>query len=442
MDEMQLFREINAQSFFKNQIIRGRKDIEKQNNKFTKEFNEAFAALVEGRFTESKASSKRFRYFTRKWLLYLLYIEFVYYCKEVQKPLPSKEELAQGFGIPLKDFNKFAELATNTLPKNKYAARSYRAFVDFCTDAELYATHTIKNIAVCATMSAGKSTFVNALLGRDVLPARNEATTAKITSVYDKDGSKAVIGFVQKKDGAIEDISNDISLKEIDAWNGSGDVKRVFLQGDLDGIGNNGIIASVHDTPGTNNSGDVSHHEVTMQFLQENKMDALIFVSNATQLCTNDEKTLLLELYDAVVKPLDIPVVFILNKADAIDDEKESLEDIINGYRAYLGEIGFSDAHIFPLSARGARLLKMAKNGYAKNFTPREAREFDAVYTSFTELYNFAQKESSPCEQADESITVLKTEYKITSLMAALERTGLVQIENFIESILTRSKND
>ena len=36
-------------------------------------------------------------------------------------------------------------------------------------------------------MGAGKSTFINALLGCDVLPARNEATTAKITSVYDRD---------------------------------------------------------------------------------------------------------------------------------------------------------------------------------------------------------------------------------------------------------------
>ena len=43
----------------------------------------------------------------------------------------------------------------------------------------------IKNIAVCATMSSGKSTLVNALLGNDVLPARNEATPAKITSIMD-----------------------------------------------------------------------------------------------------------------------------------------------------------------------------------------------------------------------------------------------------------------
>ena len=180
-------------------------------------------------------------------------------------------------------------------------------------------------------MSAGKSTFVNALLGKDVLPARNEGTTAKITSVYDKDGSKNLIGFVEKNSN-IENLCLDANLSTINSWNNDAETNRIFLQGDLDGIGNKGLIVAVHDTPGTNNSGDRNHHKITMDFLTSQKLDALIFVANATQLKTTDEHALLKEIFEKVVKQNNLPVIFVLNKADELDSEKENISEIITKY--------------------------------------------------------------------------------------------------------------
>ncbi|MBF4103002.1 dynamin family protein [Gallibacterium anatis] len=37
-------------------------------------------------------------------------------------------------------------------------------------------------------MSAGKSTVINALIGQELLHSANQATTATITSIHDKDG--------------------------------------------------------------------------------------------------------------------------------------------------------------------------------------------------------------------------------------------------------------
>ena len=51
------------------------------------------------------------------------------------------------------------------------------------------------NISIIATMSAGKSTFVNALLGNEIFPEANTACTAKITSVYDNDLYNRVTGI-------------------------------------------------------------------------------------------------------------------------------------------------------------------------------------------------------------------------------------------------------
>jgi GTPase Era involved in 16S rRNA processing len=282
-----------------------------------------------------------------------------------------------------------------------------------------YKNLPIKNIAVCATMSAGKSTFVNALLGRDVLPARNEATTAKITSVYDRDNVRKMIGFMMQ-DGKINEQCEEVELETIDRWNSSPKVERVYLQGDLDGIKNNGFIVAVHDTPGTNNSGDKSHHDVTMDFLQNNKMDALIFVANSTQLCTNDERILLVELLNKVVTPSNIPVVFILNKADEVDEEKENLSDIQKRYTEYLEEIGFKDPKSFLLSAKAARLLKMSRNERSDKMTLREKRELKSMITEFCELHDFSNGASQNCDSEIET---------------ALLRSGLPSVEKYIESL-------
>jgi GTPase Era involved in 16S rRNA processing len=276
----------------------------------------------------------------------------------------------------------------------------------------------VKNIAVCATMSAGKSTFVNALLGRDVLPARNEPTTAKITSVYDKDGAEKMIGYVTKN-GEIAEQSEDVTLEVIDKWNSS-NMERIYLQGDLDGIKNNGFVVAVHDTPGTNNSGDKSHHDVTMDFLQKNRMDALIFVANATQLCTTDERILLVELLNKVVEPSKLPVIFILNQADRLDEEKESVQDIQKRYCEYLEEIGFVEPKIFPISAKAARLLKMAKNGRTENLTAREKSDLKSAIAEFTDLHDFSCGVSQNCDSEIET---------------ALLRSGLQNVEKYIESL-------
>ena len=45
----------------------------------------------------------------------------------------------------------------------------------------------IFEVVVVATMSAGKSTVINALIGKELLHSANEATTATITRIHDND---------------------------------------------------------------------------------------------------------------------------------------------------------------------------------------------------------------------------------------------------------------
>ena len=292
----------------------------------------------------------------------------------------------------------------------------------------------IKNIAVCATMSSGKSTLVNALLGNDVLPARNEATTAKITSIYDRDGLNTIAGFCMNNNKLV-DSSKKVTKTEIDSWNNNESVNHIYLQGDIDNISNEGKIVAVHDTPGTNNSGDKRHHDLTIEFLSKNKIDALIYVANCEQLSTTDEKTLLTEIKDICFKDKDIPFIFVLNKIDSLDLSKENFTKIYAEYENYLKNLGFNSPRIFPVSAKAARLFKMALKGKSENFTAKERADFYNEFNAFTEDYDFSMGNAvSYKSNLDRIIKIGRSEYTKKDLLNALNRTGLRTLEEYVEN--------
>ena len=323
--------------------------------------------------------------------------------------------------------------------KAKRAFKKSPDFIDFKTKEEDYEKLPVKHIAVCATMSAGKSTFINALLGKNVLPARNEATTAKITSIFNKDDAKHIIGFVQTNTSDATDFCGNVTLKTMDAWNDRSDVSHIFLQGNLDGITNKTFIIAVHDTPGTNNSKDTSHYDTTMRFLQENQMDALIFIANATQLCTNDERILLSEVLKQILVPRNMRIIFVLNKSDLFDPEKEDIVQILNNYRSYLYEIGFANPLIFPVSAKAARFFKTAKNRLVEQLTAREEREFSSFFENFNKLHDFSTGTQSNIATS-ETIKIAEKEYPLAQIHTALERSGLPQVEHYIGNLFSKER--
>ena len=73
-------------------------------------------------------------------------------------------------------------------------------------------------IAVVANMSAGKSTFINALFGDSILPAYSHATTDCPIYIYsddNPDNDKAIIEFTDDKptiELAKEDVPKEIKF--------------------------------------------------------------------------------------------------------------------------------------------------------------------------------------------------------------------------------------
>lgn len=225
------------------------------------------------------------------------------------------------------------------------------------------------NIIVTATMSAGKSTFINAIAGKYVCLSQNMACTSKIHSVINKafeDKSSFIYDhdliMAAGKEDLLENSDKNLSDKIYVATRYHGS------------LANERII--INDSPGVNFSGNQEHKKVANQLIKRRNYNLLIYVMNATQLGTNDESEHLEFIKKTIGKT---PIIFVMNKVDTFNPEEENIEDIIIRQKNYLKGKGFQNPIICPVSARAGYLVKKYEQG-------------ELLRNEKRELYNYVDK--------------------------------------------------
>lgn len=220
-------------------------------------------------------------------------------------------------------------------------------------------------VNVVATMSSGKSTLINALLGRKLMPAKNEATTATIVKIKDVDGKKDFSATAYDKHNKVVDTFPKVTLKDMQYLNDNENVYKIEIEGDIEFVSSEGMSLVLVDTPGPNNSRDMQHQEMTFKMLEDSDKSLVLFVMNGRQLGINDEKVFLDFICSNMKKggkKTRDRYIFAINQLDAYkpnpdDDGEECIDKALNSVRASLNERGIKDANIFPVSA-GAALEK------------------------------------------------------------------------------------
>ncbi|HRA72795.1 MAG TPA: dynamin family protein, partial [Flavobacterium sp.] len=221
------------------------------------------------------------------------------------------------------------------------------------------------SIVVIAPMSAGKSTLINALIGTDLLPSENKATTATICKIKDIDGKEGFDAVVKNGKGDLLESKKNIDEAYIKDFNDKGNNEdiEIFIEGDIKNINSSDLKLVLVDTPGPNNSQNSRHQEVTLNYIKDKNNNPLIlYILNATQLRTNDDKTVLKEISEFIKQngsKAKERIIFMLNKIDQLDSEKESetLEKVIEDCNSYLiNDFGIESPKIFPISAEFAKL--------------------------------------------------------------------------------------
>lgn len=244
------------------------------------------------------------------------------------------------------------------------------------------------DVYVVATMSSGKSTLINAMLGRDLLPAANEATTATIARITDND--QMTEHFTAKRynrSGQLVGQENKVNLECLKEWNQLADTKLIDIEGNIVAIREREDVRLVlTDTPGPNNSQDEEHQRTTMGFIQDSRRNPLIlYVLNASQLGTNDDRNLLglvAETMRKGGKQSKDRFIFVINKMDVFDPENgEHIPDVLKRVEQYLVSNGINNPALYPVSADLTRLIRKPSDQH----TRKERGEFQRMADMFSE---------------------------------------------------------
>lgn len=196
------------------------------------------------------------------------------------------------------------------------------------------------DIAVVATMSAGKSTLVNSLLGTELMHSANEATTAKITVLEQDNQLDKYVGSAKTGSGITMRPYSPITAEILREWNRENRIAEVSLRGPFENVAPLAKPIRIYDTPGPNNSRDETHGQILEGFLSKNKLDVVLYVLNATQIGINDDQALLKLLISKAEKNIG-NIIFIINKIDALDEERgETMLSVTEKVTQYLENNG------------------------------------------------------------------------------------------------------
>ncbi len=230
-----------------------------------------------------------------------------------------------------------------------------------------------KNLMVTATMSAGKSTFINAITGKYISLSQNMACTSKIHTV---------IGKVLE-DGYSSEYDHDLVLnadrEELLNDNEDNASDRIVVSTYYNSLlGGDRIV--INDSPGVNFSGDLEHREITDRLIRSKKYDYLIYLMNATQLGTNDED----EHLEYVKKHIGRkPILFVINKIDMFDEENENVLKAVEKIGEYIKSKGFKKPNVCPVSSYAAYLSKISQD---KQLSRVEKRELYNMIDKFEKM--------------------------------------------------------
>lgn len=256
-------------------------------------------------------------------------------------------------------FKELAPLVSESVSDKSKIQRELDKFSD--------ASNDIIPICVIGNYSSGKSTFINALVGYELLPSSDEPTTAKIYKIAQSDQSdRAVVKFefdgrsvrirfsaesykflTDSHDNPLAEHLNSV-LNEIERESIPLKLHRVLsvinayanrtageeisdlieIDAPFDDDGNWDIKKRfvIFDTPGSNSASNLNHYHVLKKAMEDLSNGLPIFVSEFNTLDSTDND----KLYQAInnMKELDNRfTMIVVNKADAASLKKDGFNE-------------------------------------------------------------------------------------------------------------------
>lgn len=224
-------------------------------------------------------------------------------------------------------------------------------------------------VLITANVSAGKSTLVNAIVGKPLTRTAQETCTGNLCYLYNKPFEDKFV-HLSASPLNLNASYNDLANIDQSAITSISSHFRTIIP-------TNRIC--IIDTPGVNSAINRQHRTITRKVLQKESYDKLVCILNANRLGTDEEKAHLIWVHKNVPKE---KVVFVLNKLDEFRSVDDSIKESIEGVKRDLNVIGYKNPLICPLSSYFAFLIKLKENG--EQMTEDEIDAYDLYVKKFS----------------------------------------------------------
>lgn len=324
-------------------------------------------------------------------------------------------------------FKELSPLVAESVSDKEKIKRELEKFSD--------ASNDVIPICVIGNYSSGKSTFINALIGYELLPSSDEPTTAKIYKIaQSKQPDRATIKFeygqknvrirfsadsykfltepgedplAKKLKALLDEIACDPIpsklSKVLEVINGFANRENAEIISDLieieapfddDGLWgkmwNNFVI---FDTPGSNSASNIKHYQVLKKAMEDLSNGLPIFVSEYDSLDSTDNDKLYQDINN--MDELDNRfTMIIVNKADAAslkkdgltDDDRDRILSLAIPRKLYSGGIYFVSS-IMGLGAKNDEEFVGDHN--AEVFEDQKKKYIDPTSRFYKQLYRY-----------------------------------------------------
>lgn len=303
-----------------------------------------------------------------------------------------------------------ADISLDGFEQITYMVECWRKNIKFLSEDPI-------KVLVTANMSAGKSTLLNALIGKKVNKTQNDACTAKIHYIVNKPFED---GFYYEVDHLLNLDADYKTLMEDNQENVSSEI---IVGAFFRTVGKEPKRVWFVDTPGVNSSQDVGHRELTEKTIANTDADLLIYLLNSENIGTEDDRKHLL----FILENYHGKILFVVNKLDRFRKKEDSVSETLDAVVRDLGDMGFENPEVVPVSSYAAYLAKLSIFG--ESLDEDEQDELDRMSRKMRKPeYQFNTYFSDDIQS---SIQLTNDDENYQLLM----HSGVLQLENIIHTL-------
>lgn len=245
-----------------------------------------------------------------------------------------KEKISELFAeisktVDVLQFLKMEDYQVSKEFKNRWAFKFKKIF----SDIDNFQNNEFP-LVVLGRWNSGKSTLINAILGKDILPSANKEMTSILTKIYYGESEEVILKFDKEEDQVIriEDLEDYINFR--------GKKYSRNLQ-QIDIKTNNTYLKSglcILDTPGIGSINDLNN-KITFEIIP--KANSIILTFSGTDVGGNENLNLVEQVLRLNYNNL-YNVIFVVTRSDMLSekdviDARESLSELISTAQSNTG---------------------------------------------------------------------------------------------------------